>query len=137
MKKAYVLPVLLSLFCGLGISQSTEGTNSASDSGPYTGKIYRVGGAVSPPRVVHSAQPEPQAGTSQHGQQKFKGGTVRLSLVVDPEGNPRNMRVIQSLSPGLDQKAIEAVSHWKFDPAKKNKQAVAVQIDVDVNFDPL
>ena len=34
----------------------------------------------------------------------------------------------------MDEKAIEAVRQWKFDPAKKDGQAVAVQINVEVNF---
>ena len=35
---------------------------------------------------------------------------------------------------GLDQKAIEAVRNWKFEPAKNNGKPVAVQINVEVNF---
>jgi periplasmic protein TonB len=35
---------------------------------------------------------------------------------------------------GLDQKAIEAVRNWKFEPAMKDGHAVAVQINVEVNF---
>jgi TonB family protein len=34
----------------------------------------------------------------------------------------------------LDEKAVEAVRRWKFDPAKKDGQAVAVQISIEVNF---
>ncbi|MGZ4790103.1 MAG: energy transducer TonB [Terriglobales bacterium] len=60
-----------------------------------------------------------------------------LSLVIDPEGNPRNVKVDRSLSPGLDQKALEAVKKWKFDPAKNDGRPVAVQINVEVSFDRL
>jgi TonB family protein len=42
--------------------------------------------------------------------------------------------VQRTLGLGLDEKAIEAVRQWKFDPARKNGQPVAVQINVEVNF---
>jgi TonB family protein len=35
---------------------------------------------------------------------------------------------------GLDQKAVEAVKKWKFQPAEKDGRPVAVQINVEVNF---
>ena len=35
---------------------------------------------------------------------------------------------------GLDEKAIEAVRQWKFEPARKGGQAVSVQINVEVEF---
>jgi protein TonB len=35
---------------------------------------------------------------------------------------------------GLDEKAIEAVSQWRFQPATLNGQPVAVQINVEVSF---
>ena len=38
------------------------------------------------------------------------------------------------LGMGLDEKAIEAVRKWKFEPAMKDGKPVAVQISVEVNF---
>ncbi len=35
---------------------------------------------------------------------------------------------------GLDEKAIEAVRRWRFDPSKKDGQPVAVLVDIQVNF---
>jgi len=35
---------------------------------------------------------------------------------------------------GLDEKAVEAVRSWRFDPATKDGKPVAVQIDVEVAF---
>ena len=43
-------------------------------------------------------------------------------------------QVARSLGMGLDQKAIEAVRKWKFEPAMKDGRPVAVQINVEVNF---
>ena len=59
-----------------------------------------------------------------------------LWLVVDQYGRPQNLRVARSLGMGLDEKAMEAVRQWKFEPAMKDGRAVAEQINVEVNFTP-
>jgi protein TonB len=35
---------------------------------------------------------------------------------------------------GLDQKAMEAVSKWRFRPATKDGQAVPVMVNIEVHF---
>jgi TonB family protein len=57
-----------------------------------------------------------------------------LSIVVDASGNPQNVQVVQSLDPGLDQGAIEAVQGWKFQPGLKDGKPVAVRVTIQVNF---
>jgi TonB family protein len=42
--------------------------------------------------------------------------------------------VVRSLGMGLDQKALDAVRTWRFDPAKKDGRPVAVQMNIIVNF---
>jgi TonB family protein len=53
---------------------------------------------------------------------------------VGPDGRPRDIKVSRQLGMGLDQKAIEAVRMWRFEPATKDGKPVAVQINVEVNF---
>ena len=47
---------------------------------------------------------------------------------------PSNIRVLSSLGMGLDEKAIEAVKNWKFEPAMKDGHPVRVEIAVEVDF---
>ena len=61
-------------------------------------------------------------------------GTCVLWLVVGPDGRPRDIKVARTLGLGLDEKAIEAVKQWKFEPAMKDGKPVAVQINVEVSF---
>ena len=61
-------------------------------------------------------------------------GTLVLWRVVGPDGMTHDIRVQQSLGMGLDEKAIEAIRQWKFDPGRKDGIPVAVQVDVEVNF---
>jgi protein TonB len=57
-----------------------------------------------------------------------------LSIEVDASGNVRNIRVQQSLGLGLDEKAIEAVSRWRFRPGLFDGKAAATEATVQVNF---
>jgi len=61
-------------------------------------------------------------------------GTVVLSVIVDELGRPRNIRVFHSLGLGLDQKAVDAVSQWRFKPGRKDGKPVPVIATIEVNF---
>lgn len=61
-------------------------------------------------------------------------GTVVLQLDVGVDGLPHNIRVVQSLDPGLDQKAIEALNQWRFQPATKDGHPVVSQAKVNMDF---
>jgi len=62
-------------------------------------------------------------------------GTVVLTLTVDHEGLPQNIKVKKSLYPSLDQSAIEAARKMRFEPALKDGQPVSMFISVELNFD--
>jgi TonB family protein len=42
--------------------------------------------------------------------------------------------VLRGLGLGLDEKAIEAVSRWKFKPALRNGRPVRAAATIEVNF---
>ena len=98
--------------------------------GGIGGGAYRVGGGVSAPRALFAPDPE----YSEEARKAKWQGTVVLWVVVGPDGRAHDIRVQRSLGMGLDEKAVEAVRLWKFDPARKDGQPVAVQINVEVNF---
>lgn len=66
-------------------------------------------------------------------QQRINGSVV-LKVRVDPDGVPRNIRVLRSLGHGLDEKAVEAVSSWRFQPATFEGKPVAKEIAISVDF---
>jgi periplasmic protein TonB len=98
--------------------------------GGIGGGAYRVGGGVSAPRAIY--QPDPEY--SEEARKAKWQGTVVLWVVVGPDGRAHDIRVQRSLGMGLDEKAMEAVRTWKFEPAKKDGQPVAVQVNIEVNF---
>src|SRR5512141_1945652 len=91
--------------------------------GGIGGGAYRVGGGVSAPKALF--QPDPEF--SEEARKMKYQGTVVLLLVVGLDGKPHDIRVQQSLGMGLDEKAIEAIRRWKFEPGRKDGIAVAVQ----------
>jgi protein TonB len=98
--------------------------------GGIGGGVYHVGGGVSPPRVTYSPDPE----FSEAARKAKYQGTVVLSLIVGADGRTHDIGIRRSLGMGLDEKAIEAIQRWKFEPGRKDGIAVAVLVNVEVNF---
>jgi periplasmic protein TonB len=113
---------------GIG-SGSGRGLGPGSGAGTGGG-VFRVGGGVSAPRTIYAPDPE----YSEEARKAKYQGVVVLHLIVGPDGRTRDIRALRTLGMGLDEKAIEAVRAWRFEPAKKDGQAVSVAINVEVNF---
>jgi len=85
---------------------------------------------VRAPRALYAPDPE----FSEEARKAKYQGTVVLWMIVGPDGRTHDIRVQRSLGMGLDEKAIEAVQRWRFEPARKDGIPVAVEIAVEVNF---
>jgi protein TonB len=113
---------------GIGVG-SGPGVGEGRGGG-IGGGVFHVGGGVSAPKAIYSPDPE----YSEEARKAKYQGVCVVSLIVGPDGKPRDLRVMRSLGLGLDEKAIEAVNQWKFEPAQKDGKAVAVAINVEVTF---
>jgi len=98
--------------------------------GGIGGGVYHIGGGVSAPHLIYGPEPE----FSEEARKAKYQGTVVLQVVVGADGRTHDIRVAQSLGMGLDEKAIEAIRQWKFEPSHKNGVPVAVLVDIEVNF---
>src|SRR5262249_57741208 len=98
--------------------------------GGIGGGAFHIGGGVTAPKVVYDPEPE----YSEEARKAKYQGTVVLSLVVGPDGIPRDISVSRSLGLGLDEKAVETVKTWRFEPGKKDGKPVAVYASVEVVF---
>lgn len=93
-------------------------------------EVYRVSGGIAPPVLLKSV-------TAKYTNEARKAritGICVVSLVIDANGIPQNPKVIKSLDPGLDEKALEAIRKYRFKPAMKGNQPVPVLVNVEVNF---
>ncbi len=63
-------------------------------------------------------------------------GTVRLNILVNPDGSVAQLEVAKSSGyPRLDRSAIETVqSSWKFEPARQGGMPVAAWVIVPIQF---
>jgi len=98
--------------------------------GGIGGGPYRVGGGVSAPKAVFTPDPE----YSEEARKAKFQGVVVLWVVIGPDGHTHEVRVARPLGMGLDEKAMEAVRTWRFEPARMGGQAVAVAMNVEVSF---
>lgn len=88
------------------------------------------GNGVKLGRAVSAPDPE----YAESARQKKITGCVMLAIAISASGTVDMVKVVQPLEPGLDQKAVEAVQQWKFTPATKDGEPVAVQIPVSVGY---
>jgi len=85
---------------------------------------------VLPPRATYTPEPE---FSEQARRAKFQG-VVILKIVINKAGNVVRVRLERALGMGLDQNAMEGVERWRFSPATRNGQPVAVQMNIEVSF---
>jgi protein TonB len=57
-----------------------------------------------------------------------------LDVVLLEDGTPKIVRILQSLNPDLDERAVRTFEQWRFTPAMKNGRPVKVRMNAEVNF---
>jgi periplasmic protein TonB len=114
-----------------GVGSGTGPGHGPGQGGGFGGGIYKLGdiGVTAP---VAKFTPEPDF--SEEARKAKYQGVVVLSAIIGPDGKPRNIHVVRALGMGLDEKAIEKVRSWLFEPGKKNGTPVAVSMNLEVDF---
>jgi len=84
-----------------------------------------VGPDVIPPRVVHRSRVTPAARAS---------GSVVLDVVLLQDGSPKIVRILRSLDPDADERAVRHFEQWRFTPAMKNGVPIKVRMNAEVRF---
>jgi protein TonB len=115
---------------GTGIGSGDGAGIGPGSGGNIGGGVYQVGGSVRPPIAIYTPDPE----FSEEARKAKFSGNVVVSLIVDANGNPKNVHVLRGVGMGLDEKAVAAVQQYKFKPALQNGKPVAVYLNVEVNF---
>jgi protein TonB len=115
---------------GSGLGSGYGSGLGSGTGGNYGGGLKKIGGGVSSPELIFKVDPE----FSEEARKAKFAGIVLVNLVVDQNGNPQNVHVLRGVGMGLDQKAVAAVKQYKFKPAKEAGKPVAVELNVEVNF---
>jgi protein TonB len=82
-------------------------------------------------RVKYTPPEFPQKALSQR-----VSGSVTVEYVVDTNGDPRDVRVVEANPPGVfDRAAITAVKHWHYEPVVANGAPVEVPVRTAIRFE--
>jgi TonB family protein len=86
---------------------------------------------ITAPRVIHHPNPE----YTKEGKKNKIQGSVWVVGTVGPDGKITETRVVRGLGYGLDEKALEILKKWRFEPAMiDGKIPTAAKINVEVGF---
>lgn len=138
LKYGLVIPAtvfLLSVAVGgaaMAVAIEPPSSVQAADQAQSYGQVYKIGKEVIAPVLISSAEPEfPQA---EKGKKSKFDGTCLVGLVVDPSGTVHDVHIKRSLRPDFDESAIKAVEQYRFKPAMRAGEPVAVALNVEVHF---
>jgi TonB family protein len=120
---------------GIGNRHGTgDGDGNGPGFGDGPGGGFRGGngtdGWLTAPVLLWKNEPE----FSEEARRAKIQGTVMLRIEIDQRGQVRNVSVTHGLGLGLDERAIDAVRHWRFRPATRNGKPAVSSALVEVNF---
>jgi len=115
---------------GKGIGEGEGSGIGEGHGGGFGGGAYRLGSGIEPPSIRRQVSPR----YSGEALTRKIQGIVVLEVVILRDGTVGSVRVIRSLDPRLDLKAMEAVRQWLFVPGKFRGIAVDVIADIQVDF---
>ena len=93
--------------------------------------IYKPGDSgIKAPEVIFEKKP---SYTPEAMRAKIQG-TVEMTAVIDEAGKPGDIKVTRPLGMGLDEKAVDTLSQWRFKPATKDAKPVRYLVTVEMTF---
>jgi protein TonB len=107
---------------GSGIGQ---GSGGGTGGGPF-----RPGSGIDPPRLLR----EVPADYTESARQRGITGDVLLEIVVRRDGSVGEVKILQGLGLGLNERAVQAVRQWRFSAARRQGNPVDVIVEVAVEF---
>jgi protein TonB len=115
---------------GTGVGQGAgSGVGPGSDGG-VGGGPFRPGSGIEAPRLLH----EVKADYTEDARRRGITGEVVMEIVVARDGSVGDVKILQRLGTGLDERAVQAVRQWRFAPATRKGLPVDVLVEVAVEF---
>lgn len=96
------------------------------------GTIYEAMAVEVPPIIRAAYLPEYPASLRESG----KIGEVIVEFVVDRRGNVQELTALRATAPEFAASALAALARWKFAPGRLAGEAVAVRVQLPLQFDP-
>lgn len=115
---------------GAGAGEGDGAGIGAGSGGGTGGGPYRPGSGITAPSILREVKPD----YTEDGRRRNLEGDVVVEIVVRSDGTVGNVKLLQGLGSGLDQRAIDAVRQWRFSPAKRYGTPVDVIVEVAMEF---
>ena len=100
-----------------------EPTPEATPEPLVEGAMVEMGPDVTPPKRISGDS----AAYPEQARRLKLYGAVGVSLVVDAQGQPSDLKVVESAGQVLDEAVLKAVRTWRFQPATKDGVKVSVR----------
>jgi periplasmic protein TonB len=114
-------------------ASGASGTRHGAPGGAASGSLVAAVPVrqTAAPRGGYQVQPTYPSGARRAGIQ----GTTVLGVFVGADGRVADVVIKQSAGhPDLDRAATEAVRRWRFEPARRGAEAVAMWVELPVEF---
>lgn len=126
MQRFWMITLTLALMTGICHTQQTvQTTKAAVSTNELTSK------EITPPALVNSVDPE----YSDDARSKHINGLCMVSLIVDIQGNPQNVRIVHCTDSSFEQGSLDAVKQYRFKPAATQEgKPVPVTVNIQINY---
>ena len=115
---------------GTGLGSGDGSGIGDGSGGGMGGGPYRPGSGITPPQILK----EVKADYTEDARRRGVEGEVVLEIVVRRDGSVGDVKLLNGLPSGLNERAIAAVRQWRWAPARRLGQAVDVVVEVAVEF---
>jgi protein TonB len=122
-------PTLGDAWLGGDFAVKLDTLAARSGGGGDVDALFSIADLDQKPRVVH--QPGPTLTTETR---RRAPGTVHVLFVVDQDGRVIDPVVQKASDPVFEKPALAAVKQWKFEPGRRNGQAVRFRMRVPITF---
>jgi TonB family protein len=115
---------------GTGLGEGNSSGIGPGSGGGTGGGPYRPGSGIEAPRLLR----EVKADYSEDARRQNLSGDVVMEIVVRADGSVGDVKILQGLGGGLNDRAAQAVRQWRFAPATLHGGPVDVIVEVAVEF---
>lgn len=88
--------------------------------------------AVSSPKVVSAVEPEHPPALFERG----LGGSAKVTISIAADGTVSDVAVAEASDPAFGEAAVAAAKQWKFEPATRDGEPIAIKVSQRFDFAP-
>lgn len=126
MRRVWMIALMLALASNFVRAQQTS---LSTDSTPPAAQPAKE--KANPPRLINHVVPQ----YPEEARRTVNQGLCLVSIIVDLNGFPQDMKIVRCTFPAFAQSSLDAVSQYRFEPAtNKDGKPVAVKINVEIDY---